>query len=241
MRTASPELHEARFAGCALARARRPCTLKAVPGSAPRVFLLSPARCSGPRAAQLVHSNETLGVALRSHGAELGQVFSWLSSLYFRGKLNYAARFGARGLAVPGALVITPGHGLCRPTTPLRAHELHAIGRIEVDVENPAFVEPLLRDAGLLARAIPEEVEVVLLGSIATPKYVQPLLSIFRERLLFPREFVGRGDMSRGGLMLRAAREGTELGYVPVQSSLRSGPRARRVAELRLDELDEES
>ena len=205
------------------------------------MFLLSPARCSGPRAAQLVHSSEALGLALRSEqGAQLGQVFAFLSSLYFRGKLNYASRFGAQGLAAPGALVITPGHGLCRPSTPLRAHELHAIGRIEVDAENLAFVEPLLRDAALLARAISGEAEVVLLGSIATPKYVEPLLSVFGERLLFPREFVGRGDMSRGGLMLRAAREGNELAYAPVQGSLRSGPRARRVAELRLDEPDEE-
>ncbi|HTU63193.1 MAG TPA: hypothetical protein VMF89_32255, partial [Polyangiales bacterium] len=153
----------------------------------------------------------------------------------------YASRFGASELAAPGALVITPGHGLCRVSTPLRAHELQAIGRIEVDAENAAFVQPLLRDAALLVKALPEEAEIVLLGSIATPKYVEPLLSVFGARLLFPREFVGRGDMSRGGLMLRAAREGNELAYTPVQSSLRSGPRARRVAELRLDEVDDES
>jgi hypothetical protein len=199
-----------------------------------RVFLLSPARCSGLRAASLVHAPSELGAALRGEqGAALGDVFAFLSSLYFRGKLTYAARFASPLPAVPGALVITPGHGLCRASTPLRAADLAAIGRIEVDANNPEFFAPLLRDAEILAASAPTNCEVVLLGSIATPKYVAPLLGVFGERLLFPREFVGRGDMSRGGLLLRAAREGRELVYAPVQSSVRRGPRAQRLAKLR--------
>ena len=194
------------------------------------MFLLSPARCSGPRAALLHQTQGTLGAGLRGQGAALGDVFSFLSSLYFRGKATYAAQFGARGLSAPGALVITPGHGLCRLSTPLRSEDLARIGRIEVDVDNPAFVQPLLRDAQLLSRTLPAECEIVLLGSIATPKYVQPLLGVFAERLLFPQEFVGRGDMSRGGMLLRAVREGQELSYVPVQSSVRTGPRAARLS-----------
>jgi predicted kinase len=67
--------------------------------------------------------------------------------------------------------------------------------------------------------------EVVLLGSVATPKYVEPLLEIFGERLMFPQEFVGRGDMSRGGLMLRCASEMRELTYVPVAGAVRHGAR----------------
>ena len=201
--------------------------------SVPRVFLLSPARCGGLRAEVLVNSPSELGAALRSEqGAPLGSVFAFLSSLYFRGKLSYAARFAAPVPDVPPALIIVPGHGLCRVTTPVRAVDLTAIGQIEVDAENPAFVAPLLRDAKLLAERLPVQAEVVLLGSIATPKYVEPLLSVFGERLLFPGEFVGRGDMSRGGLMLRAAREGRELAYVPVQSATRRGRRARRIADL---------
>jgi hypothetical protein len=85
----------------------------------------------------------------------------------------------------------------------------------------------------LLAQSLPPHAEVVLLGSIATPKYVDPLLSVLGERLLFPRAFVGRGDMSRGGLCLRAAREGSELDYVAVASSERHGRRAERLAKLR--------
>jgi hypothetical protein len=198
------------------------------------VFLLSPARCSGIRATSLLHAPFELGAALRSEqGAALGEVFAFLSSLYFRGKLTYAARFGSSLLPVPSALVITPGHGLCRASTRIRAADLASIAQIEVDAQNPGFVEPLLRDAAILAQAVPKGCQIVLLGSIATPKYVTPLLSVFGERLLFPREFVGRGDMSRGGLLLRSAREGTELDYVPVQSSARRGPRAQRLAKLK--------
>lgn len=199
--------------------------------AAPRVYLLSPARTSSVRALQLLESESPLGVALRSRqGAALGEVFAYLSSLYFRGKLAYASRFGASALAAPGALVITPGHGLCRPSTRVRAAELLAMGQIEVDAANPAFVEPLVRDAKRLLQATPEDAGFVLLGSIATPKYVEPLLSVLGERLLFPQEFVGRGDMSRGGLLLRAAREGSQLAYVPVHNATRNGPRARRIA-----------
>src|SRR5262249_32645808 len=69
----------------------------------------------------------------------------------------------------------------------------------------------------------------VLLGSIASDKYVELLLEILGQRLLFPVDFVGRGDMSRGGLMLRAARSGTELPYGPVQGAVRRGPRPPRL------------
>ncbi|HET8932743.1 MAG TPA: hypothetical protein VFN67_04845 [Polyangiales bacterium] len=202
--------------------------------SAPRVYLLSPARTNSLRAGQLAHSETPLGVALRSpQGAPLGEAFAYLSSLYFRGKLAYASRFGSTSLAVPGALVITPGHGLCRPSTRVRSADLAAMGQIEVDAENPVFVQPLLRDIKRLVKSAPADTEFVLLGSIATPKYVEPLSSVLEERLLFPREFVGRGDMSRGGMLLRAARDGTQLEYVPVQNAVLKGPRARKLAALR--------
>ena len=198
-----------------------------------RVFLLSPAKCGGLRAEVLVNSASELGRALRSErGAPIGNVFAFLSSLYFRGKLTYAARFAAHDLAVPGALVIAPGHGLCRTQTAVRDADLARMGQVDVDADNPEFVKPLLRDATLLRDKLPSSCEIVLLGSVATRKYVDPLLSVLGERLLFPSEFVGRGDMSRGGLLLRAAREGHELEYSPVQTSSRRGRRARRIADL---------
>jgi hypothetical protein len=65
----------------------------------------------------------------------------------------------------------------------------------------------------------------VLLGSIASPKYVEPLLEIFGEQLVFPQEFVGRGDMSRGGLLLRCCSSGSQLDYAAVGTSVRHGKR----------------
>ena len=68
------------------------------------------------------------------------------------------------------------------------------------------------------------------MGSIATGKYVDVLERVFGERLLFPAEFVGRGDMSRGGMMLRAARAGEELEYRPIAGAARRGPRPPKLA-----------
>jgi hypothetical protein len=73
----------------------------------------------------------------------------------------------------------------------------------------------------------------VLLGSIASEKYVAVLGSIFGDRLLFPSDFVGRGDMSRGGLLLRAARDGAELAYEPVLGAQRRGKRPPRLTPVR--------
>ncbi len=195
------------------------------------VFLLSPARCGGERAEQLVESRRSeLGRRLHAGAATLGEVMAWLSALYFRGKLAYSTRFGVAPPPLPGALVMAPGQGLRPPAWPLAAAELRAMGK--VDIETQAFIRPLRRDAEQLAQAYGDDVRVVLLGSIATGKYVDTLLGVFGERLLFPETFVGRGDMSRGGLMLRAARSGEELEYRPVAGAIRHGARPPKLARL---------
>ncbi len=74
---------------------------------------------------------------------------------------------------------------------------------------------------------------MVLLGSIASQKYVAVLGAVFGSRLLFPRDFVGRGDMSRGGLLLRAARAGAELAYESVLGAERRGKLPPRLAPVR--------
>jgi len=79
--------------------------------------------------------------------------------------------------------------------------------------------------SAVAASRIPPEARVVLLGSIATGKYSDILMEIFEDRLFFPIEFVGRGDMSRGGLLLRRVREGRELEYQPVRGAIRRGKR----------------
>jgi hypothetical protein len=196
------------------------------------VFLLSPARCGGERASQLVASpspRSELAKRLHAGTATLGETMAWLSALYFRGKLAYSARFGTAH-PLPSALVMTPGQGLRPPEWALTAQDLDAMGKI--DIETRAFVQPLRRDAEQVVQAYGVDVNVVLLGSIATGKYIDTLLDVFGDRLLFPETFVGRGDMSRGGLMLRAARSGEELVYAPVAGAKRHGERPAKLPKL---------
>jgi hypothetical protein len=200
------------------------------PMAASTLFLLSPAHCAGRRAAVLLRpeANFALAVRLRSpEGAELGEVFSFLSGLYFRGKAAYARRF-ARPLApLPGALVITSGRGLLPPDTRIGPEDIEGFAGIDIDRRNPAYTEPILADAHRLANSLPPASRVVLLGSIATAKYIEPLLSALGETLCFPRSFIGVGDMARGAMMLRAAAEGVELDYVSAFGAVRSLAKAR--------------
>jgi hypothetical protein len=193
------------------------------------MFLLSPARCGGERACQLARSSSELGEQLRTRGAPIGDVFAWLSALYFRGKLSYGRRFGQPAGGVPGALVMAPGLGLRAPETLVSSDMLRAMG--EIEVESRAFADPVVRDA-VLVRARCPAMRVVLLGSIATGKYLDSLLDVFGDRLLFPETFVGRGDMSRGGLLLRAARTGDPLVYRPILGATLHGTRPPRLPRL---------
>lgn len=199
-----------------------------------RLFLLSPAHCGGERMALVlsVRGKSALARKVRETGAPLGEVFRFASGLYFRGKLAYAEAFARPPPGIPGALVIAPGAGLVAPGVLVRAADLRAFAAVPVDRREPRFRAPLERDAAALAEALPTGAEVVLLGSIASDKYVDPLLRVLGRRLLFPPAFVGRGDMSRGGLMLRAAREGIELEYLPVEGAVRHGPRPPRLPRL---------
>ena len=156
-------------------------------------------------------------------GAPLGEAFSFVSGLYFRGKLAYATRF-----APAASFVITSCAGLLPPATRVRREDLQRFSTVDISLSEPAYRKPFARDARRLLRERPE-VTVVLLGSVATDKYCGVLLEVFGDRLLFPSEFVGRGDMSRGGLLLRAARAGRELDYVPVASAVRHGPRPAKL------------
>ena len=176
------------------------------------------------------HAPMEMARKLRStEGASLGEVFAWLSALYFRGKLAYARAFAR---TPEHGLVIAPGLGLRPHDERIDASVVRAFGRVEVSHDNDAFVAPLRRDIEAVVRRF-EGARVVLLGSIATDKYVAPLLEVLGDRLLFPVDFVGRGDMSRGAMMLRAARTGTELAYAPVAATKRTGPRATPIGRRR--------
>jgi hypothetical protein len=192
-----------------------------------RIFLLSPANASGIRAKGLLSGRTQVDLALRlrAMGAPLGEIFSFASALYFRGKLAYAQRFSNPPPGVAGIFVITPSRGLLDPQTIVTLEELRAMSSARIDHNNPEYRVPLERDARLLSDRSGNDTQIVLLGSIATQKYVAPLLEIFGERLVFPCDFVGRGDMSRGGLLLRSSRDSTQLKYMAVANAMRRGPR----------------
>ncbi len=191
-----------------------------------RIFLRAPANAGGERARMLLRQEAgfDLAVRLRREGAALGEAFAFISGLYFRGKLAYAQKFAAPPPGVPGAFVITGG-GLAPPETHVTLDQLRALAAIPIDAADERYRLPLERDSRILDEIAGPECDFVLLGSVATVKYLQPLSTVFGDRLLFPEEFVGRGDMSRGGLMLRCARAGQELTYAPVGKITRHGPR----------------
>jgi hypothetical protein len=200
-----------------------------------RIFLLSPAHCGGERARLLVNPNAQFELARRlrsSEGAPIGEVFAFLSGLYFRGKVAYAGEFANPPGGVPGALVITTNEGLRSIDEPVTLARLKRFAKGDIDLADRRYRQPLVRDARLLADAAGPGADVVLLGSVASGKYVDVLMKVFGERLLFPIAFVGRGDMSRGGLMLRCARAGVELDYVPVAGAVRHGPRPPKLPPL---------
>lgn len=202
--------------------------------TASRIFLLSPAFCGGQRAKLLYNPNASFPLAtrLRAGGVPIGELFAFLSGLYFRGKLAYARAFSRPPSGAPGLLVITPTRGLVDPETLLTLDDMREFAGVNIATQSDRFIEPLARDALAIAgrsRAAP----VILLGSIATDKYVGTLAAAFGDRLRFPEEFVGRGDMSRGGLLLRSVRESAELRYVPVSGTIRRGARPPKLVPIR--------
>ena len=191
------------------------------------IFLLSPARCDGRRAQILLNPDASfdLAVRVRATGAPIGEVFSFLSGLYFRGKIAYARAFGRRERSAPSHFVITTDRGLVTPDTLVQRDDLLAFSCVDLAAAGGEYIRPLARDVDRLAADLEPTARVVLLGSIATGKYVDTLTAAFGERLLFPEEFVGRGDMSRGGLMLRSAVDMQELTYRSVVGAVRRGKR----------------
>lgn len=166
---------------------------------------------------------------LRERHASIGEVYSFISGLYFRGKMAYAEKFGAAPPGVPPSLVIVPGAGLIPPDTVVTIEQLAVISAIPVDEGNRSFRYPLTESAKLLKKHA-DDCSYVLLGSVASAKYTTPLLEVFGNNLVFPADFVGRGDMSRGGLMLRHSRSGVELSYVPVLGAQLRGARPPRLS-----------
>ena len=181
-----------------------------------KVFLLSPANCGGIRAGYLMRKQASfdLAVRLRTQGASIAEVFSFMSGLYFRGKIAYAAAFARPPAGCGGVHVIVPGRGFLAPETVIDLAELKRIARVPVDLASRRYLKPMREHAERLGAELGDDDAVVLLGSIATTKYLEPLGRAFGARLRYPEEFVSRGDMSRGALMLRCVKSGEELAYI---------------------------
>jgi hypothetical protein len=134
-----------------------------------RVFLLSPAHAGGKRAELLLREGVRFPLAgrLRSaHGIPLGEAFSFMSGLYFRGKLAYARQFARPPEGLAGALVITANRGLLPAETPVRPEDLRALGLVDIRSNDPRYRGPLLADLDRI-RSRPD-IDPVLLGSVAT-------------------------------------------------------------------------
>jgi hypothetical protein len=191
-----------------------------------RTFLLSPAYAGGRRAQMLLNERAQFDLARRlrrGQSVTLGEVFTFLSGLYFRGKLAYANAFARPDLS--RVLVITPTRGLVPAATHVTLPDLREFAEVDIAETDPRYRRPLERDLRRLVKKLTPRCEVVLLGSVATGKYVSVLLDILQARIQFPADFVGRGDMSRGGLLLRCAADGIELNYIPVHGAVRKGKR----------------
>ena len=196
-----------------------------------QIFILSPAKTSGERAKLLYnpHARFALACRLREEGAPLWEVFSFLSGLYFRGKVTYAKFFARPPKRLPGVYVVTSNRGILPVDLPVTVEELQAFSAVPIDPRDDRYLGPLSRDAALLAKVTGASCRAVFLGSISTERYVQPLLGAFGERLLFPAAFVGRGDMSRGALLLRAAAASQELEYGTLVGAVRHGKRPEKL------------
>ena len=189
-----------------------------------RIFLLSPAHCGGKRAGILMREGSTLPIAARLHGGtlSLGDAFAFMSGLYFRGKLAYAKAFGRSSDAtIDPVLVITPTRGLMPAATLISIDLLHEFASVDIASGGEKYLEPLERDLSLLVGRLVGDEWVVLLGSLATGKYTDVLTRWLAERLRYPVSFAGRGDMSRGGLLLRSAAANQELDYEVLRAGVR--------------------
>jgi hypothetical protein len=208
-----------------------------------RVFLLSPANCNGLRARWVLKKNSRsdLALRLRNNGVPLGEVFTYLSALYFRGKLTYAQAYAEPPPGYPGVLIITPTAGLVPHDVLIHLPRLRGFGRVPIHLKNRLYYSSLRRSARKLAADIDPSCELILLGSIGTGKYLDILAPIFGSQLRIPAEFVGLGDMSRGGLLLRCVRENRQLNYIDARSVITSGPKRSGVARPNTRRLSEMS
>jgi hypothetical protein len=155
----------------------------------------------------------------------LGEVFSFLSGLYFRGKLEYARVFArAAGGDAREVHIITMTDGLVSPDAVISSADLERYADYQGSA--PATTSPLEATVRALRDRVGSDAEVVLLGSVGTGKYTDVLVPILGRQLLFPPDVLHAGQLARGAIFLRRAQAGQELEYVPVADIVRTRGRA---------------
>src|SRR5260370_7097471 len=136
-----------------------------------RIFLLSPAYAGGERARMILRDQAQFPLARQlreKSGAPIADVFTFLSGLYFRGKIAYANAFARPTRGTSGVLVITPTRGLIDARTRIRLDHLRDVAEVDIDQDDPRYRMPIYRDARHLATQLRPQPEGVLLVSIAT-------------------------------------------------------------------------
>ncbi|PYK47822.1 MAG: hypothetical protein DME20_10685 [Verrucomicrobia bacterium] len=161
-----------------------------------RIFLLSPAYAGGQRARMILSERAQFELARKlrgKKGAPIAEVFTFLSGLYFRGKIAYATAFARPARGTPGVFVITPTRGLVDARTRIHLDDLREFAMVDIHEDDSRYRLPMDRDAQRLAKKLPMESEIILLSSVATGKYVDVLLASFRDRLRFPSRSTSAG------------------------------------------------
>src|SRR4026209_1718991 len=134
-----------------------------------RSFFLSPAYAGGERARMILSDRAEFELARKlrcNRGVPIAEVFTFLSGLYFRGKIAYATAFARPATGIPGVFVITPTRGLVDASTRIHLDDLREFATVDIQDDDPRFRAPIERDARVLAKKLPSRSEIILLGSI---------------------------------------------------------------------------
>src|SRR5687767_2693589 len=150
-----------------------------------KIFLISPASLAGIRGRAVLEgrSSAPFMEALRAEGVRLVEVYAFISSLYFRGKLEYAVRFARPPGGIAGAWVITPTRGLVGADARVTLADLEEFASGSIETDDARYRDALRRTALHVASGLGGAGDVVLLGSIASSRYLEPLAEVFGERL----------------------------------------------------------
>ena len=107
-----------------------------------RIFLLSPAYAGGERARMILRDQAQFKLARKlrgKSGAPIADVFTFLSGLYFRGKVAYASAFARPTRGTSGVLVITPTRGLIDLRTRIRLDDLREFAEVDIHKDDPRY------------------------------------------------------------------------------------------------------